>query len=303
MLSDTVTAYIKLRHATGFKFAKSAGMLKSFAAFAEAQGDAVVRVSTALEWAALATSPQQRHQRLLLMRRFALVVKAEDARHEVPPVDSHGSPLRRRTPHIYTQAKISQILRTAADLPPKGTIRPIMYTTLFGLLAATGLRISEALALKCGDISEDGLIVRKTKFKKSRLLPLHETTWNALAAYMSIREQHKADDDHLFILQSGRVPVHETVRAVFIQLAISVGLRDEQRRRGPCLHDLRHTFAVRSLEQCGRDRDDVARHMVALSTYLGHVHATGTYWYLEATPILLKQIAETAENMHQGVGQ
>ena len=270
-------------------------------AFAEPRGDDVVRAATVLEWAGLASSQRQRRNRLLLMRRIALKLKAEDSRHEVPSLDLSGPAPKRKTPHIYTTDEICRLLQAAASIPPQGTIKPAMYTTLFGLLAATGLRIAEALALRLSDISEDGLIIRETKCKKTRLVPLHETTRRSLDAYISIRKQHKTDCDSVFILPSGNAPVYETVRETFVHLTISAGLREKgANRRGPRIHDLRHTFAVRSLEQCGRDRDEVARHIAALSTYLGHTVVASTYWYLEATPILLQQIADATESMHQG---
>jgi len=303
MLNDIMTAYVELHHATGFKFEIQASMLRCFVAFAEARGDEVVRATTVLEWAALASSPRQRCRRILLMRRFALAVKVEDPRHEVPPLDASPTSLfKRNPPYIYTADDITRLLQAAARMPPQNTIKPVMYTTLFGLLVATGLRIGEALALRMSDISEDGLIIRNTKCRKNRLVPLHETTRQALDAYMVIRKRYKTSDDSIFILRTGHAPVHETVRTTFLQLAVSVGLREKlSGRHGPRIHDLRHTFAVRSLEQCGHSRDEVTRHMAALGTYLGHTLAVSTYWYLEATPILMKQIAEAAEGMHQGV--
>jgi integrase len=300
MLSDAVTRYVELRRATGFRFLDEGRMLKSFAAFAEARGDVVVRTATTLEWAALGSSQPRRHKRLLMVRSFALAAKAEVAHHEVPPADAFGAPkFKRPVPHIYTPDEIARLIQAAARLGPKGSIRPIMYATLFGLLAATGLRVSEALALKFSDITEDGLIIRNTKFKKSRLVPLHETVRRALENYVSVRSLHQSDDA-LFISNSGRVREYTGVNLTFLQLARAIGLRGPSGQRGPRIHDLRHTFAVRSLEQCGRDRDDVARHMIALSTYLGHTHIRHTYWYLEATPLLMKQIAEATEALCLG---
>lgn len=301
MLSDAVTAYVDLRRATGFKYRCPARLLTSFAAFAAVRGDAVVRTATVLEWAALAPSPQQRRNRLLTVRRCAVMLHAEDPRHEVPPADALGhATVKRRSPYIYTPEEVSRLVQAAARLRPQASIKPAMYATLFGLLAATGLRVSEALALRCHDVTEDGLIIRNTKFRKSRLVPLHETTRKALDAYLAVRRRHKTFDDTLFVATSGRAPSYNTVGGVFRRLARAIGLRNEANRRGPRIHDLRHTFAVRSLEQCGPGRDDVARHMVALSTYMGHAKVAHTYWYLEATPILMRQIAEAAETLHRG---
>jgi integrase len=175
-----------------------------------------------------------------------------------------------------------------------------MYSTLFGLLAATGMRISEALALRLEDITADGLIIRQTKFQKSRLLPLHETTRRALDKYLSARARLGTLDGALLVSTTGKALSYNTVMAVFLRLARSIGLRGGPGRPGPRIHDLRHTFAVRSLEQCRHDREAVARHIVALSTYLGHAHVTDTYWYLHATPIMMGQIAEAGEALHRG---
>jgi integrase len=301
MLNDDITAYVKLRRAAGFKFESEARVLKNFIVFAEAQGDTLVRVATVLEWAATTPSLKQRRKRLLMVRRFALAVKAEDPNHEVPAADALGHTKRERPPpYIYTAKEITSLMHAAAHMQTSNPIKPTMYATLFGLLAATGLRISEALALRCDDIIEDGLIVRMTKFKKSRLVPLHETTRRALDSYLSVRKQHNALNAFLFISISGRVLPYQTVLDTFRRLASSIGLREAHSPQGPRIHDLRHTFAVRSLEQCGCDRDEVARHMVALSTYMGHACVTDTYWYLQATPVLMKQIAEVAERQQQG---
>lgn len=206
---------------------------------------------------------------------------------------------RRRMPHIYTPDEISRLMAAAAMLPAAWD-RPLTYTTLFGLLAATGMRISEALALRLDDITTDGLVIRRTKFQKSRLLPLHDTTRSALDQYVSVRRRMAASAETLFVSGKGNALSDNTVRAVFLRLTRSLDLRGKPGQRAPRIHDLRHTYAVRSLEQCGRDPNMVARHLLALSTYLGHAHVTDTYWYLEATPILMAQIAEVSEAAHQG---
>ena len=143
-------------------------------------------------------------------------------------------------------------------------------------------------------------MIRQTKFKKSRLLPLHATTWEALDRYVSARQRFGTLNDALFVSTTGTPPSYPTVIAIFLRLARSTGLRGQPGQPGPRIHDLRHTFAVRSLEQCRPDRNAVGRHIVALSTYLGHAHVTDTYWYLQATPTLMGQIASAGEALHQG---
>jgi integrase len=301
MLSADMERYVELKRAAGFKFNDQASLLKNFVAFTEAYGDEFVRAHRVLNWAASAPSPQQRHKRLLAVRRFALAMRAEDDRHEVPAADGLGSGhFERRPPHIYTPDEIVRLINAAAMMKPAGSIRPLMYATLFGLLAATGLRISEALALRIEDVTEDGLIIRETKFRKSRLVPLHDTTKEVLAVYVSVRTRLGTVSSSLFVSTSGMAPAYSTIVTFFLRLARSIGIRDEPGQRGPRIHDLRHTFAVRSLEQCRHDREQVARHIVALSTYLGHTHVRDTYWYLQATPLLLEQIAKAAEALYRG---
>ena len=174
-----------------------------------------------------------------------------------------------------------------------------MYTTLLGLIAATGMRIAEALALQVDDVTADGLVIRETKFQKSRLLPLHDTVRQALDGYLIARRDVPGGST-LFVSRAGRPLPYNSVRNVFLALLDRTDLRRAHAGRDPRIHDLRHTFAVRSLESCSHDRTAVARHIVALSTYLGHAHVTGTYWYLHATPVLMGQIAEAGEALLTG---
>lgn len=300
MLSKALTYHVELHRGLGFKFHNQHGLLRSFVSFAEAHGETFVHVDRVLEWARQAPSSAQRRNRLVTVRRFALALHAEDSRHEVPPADALGREMfRRRMPYIYTPDEISRLLAAAAMLPTDSD-RPLTYATLFGLLAATGMRVSEALALHLDDITTDGLVIRRTKFQKSRLLPLHDTTRSALDQYLLVRRQMASSAATLFVSGKGDVLGYNTVRAVFLRLIRSADLRGKPGQRVPRIHDLRHTYAVRSLEQCGSDPDTVARHLLALSTYLGHAHVTDTYWYLEATPILMARIAEVSEAAYQG---
>ena len=301
MLSDNLARHVALHDALGFRFRTQRLLLRNFVRFAELRGDRFINTARVLTWAVQAPSPEQRRNRLLNVRRFAIAMHAEDARHEVPAADALGRGLfRRKLPYIYSADEIQRLLAAAASLPPAGTIRPLTYTMLFGLLAATGMRISEALALRLGDITEDGLIVTKTKFKKSRLIPLHSTARKALNSYLSFRLRLATRSNALLIANTGAPPAYETAASLFRQLSRQIGLRGDPGQPGPRIHDLRHSFAVRSLEGCPCDRDSVSRHILALSTYLGHAHVTDTYWYLQATPILMVQIAEAGEALQRG---
>lgn len=299
MLSDDCKRYVTLHHALGFKFRIQAGLLRSFVAFAEGRGDDVVRTVCVVEWAREAPSPAQRRNRLLTVRRFALAMRAEDQRHEVPSADAFGRAQHERIrPHIWTDEEITRLLRATDMLGPAGAARPLMYRTLFGLLSATGLRSCEALALRVRDLGEDGLLILETKFKKSRLVPIHPSTRHALNIWLDAYPA--CADAPLLRSDAGTSPSYNTVGAVFRKLTRDVGIRPPAGEPGPRLHDLRHTFAVRSLEQCGSDRAAIDRHMVALSAYLGHAHVTDTYWYLQATPTLMTAIAEAGETLQRG---
>jgi hypothetical protein len=182
MLSQDLARYIDQQRSLGFKFRLQHILLRGFVAFAEEGGDRYIRSDRVLTWAACAPSPEQRRSRLLTARRFALALRAENGRHQVPAADALGHAVaKRRTPYIYPSDEIARLLRAAANLQPAGSVRPVMYTTLLGLLTATGMRIAEALALRLDDMTPDGLVIRQTKFQKSRLLPLHPTTKGALA--------------------------------------------------------------------------------------------------------------------------
>ena len=300
MLGSTVERHIALHHATGYLFRGQSCLLRSFARYAESKGDEVVRATTAVEWAALGPTAPTRYGRLNVVRRFARLVQAEDPQHEVPPAGVFGGRPRRRMPYIFSQEEIRALLDAAARLGPRHSLRPRAYVALLGLIAATGLRISEALALRIGDITGSGLVIRETKFRKSRLVPLHPTTRDALDAYLQARAEFAEGDDAVFLSEWRTQMSYSTVLTTFLSLVRSIGIHPGAGRPGPRIHDLRHTFAVRSLEQCTGDRDAVRRHTLALSTYLGHAHVADTYWYFQATPSLLADIAIQGEALAKG---
>jgi integrase len=167
---------------------------------------------------------------------------------------------------------------------------------LFGLLACTGLRISEAIRLRSSDITSDGLLIRNTKFRKSRLVALHDSTRTALDRYLLQRQALASLDDHVFVSLRGAPLIRECVDGVFRELVKRIGLPQGAGLPRITPHSLRHTFAVRALQTCPDGRERIARHMVALSTFLGHVDAAATYWYLQATPELLRDIASCSEH-------
>ncbi|MBN8750948.1 Tyrosine recombinase XerC [Xylophilus ampelinus] len=297
-MSDHVDRYVAIKRALGYSFIDQALVLKRFAAFAA--GDEFLNTARVITWASLASSQVRSAEWFRVARNFAIAMHAEDERHEIPPRDVFGKARRLRPPpHILAVEDIERVMRRALLLPPTASLTPYTYYYLFGLLATTGLRVSEATSLVRTDLGPDGLVIRETKFHKSRLVPIAASTQSALAAYLRLRGRIGGADPHVFVLSNGKPPDHATVTRTFVKLARACGLRSSS-GRGPRLHDLRHSFAVRSLERCGSDRGAVDRHMLALSTYLGHASIADTYWYLEATPVLTRQIALAAEALSAG---
>jgi integrase/recombinase XerD len=299
MLTKAVESYIAMRRACGFAFQSEGTCLQGFAAFSDARGHYHVRSDIAIEWARQARSTRQRARRLGIVIRFARYAHAEDTRHELPAPVLGSETTPRPVPYIFPPEVIQQLMQ-AASRSGYRTLRRATYSTLFGLLACTGLRLSEAIHLRYEDLTQDGLVIRRTKFRKSRLVPLHDTTRAALDRYLEQRRPYALLDDHVFIsLRRKPLLVHDAERA-FRTAARDIGLRREPGRPRPTIHALRHTFAVRALEACPDDRDRITQHMVALSTYLGHGHVAHTYWYLEATPQLMGDISERCERFVTG---
>jgi site-specific recombinase XerD len=168
------------------------------------------------------------------------------------------------------------------------------------LLAVTGLRPSEGRKLKLTDLTTDGLVIRASKFRKTRLVPLHATTTAALQSYLAKRSKVAGHDEHLFVSKCGRQLPRRTVSRTFHKVVEAAGIARRSGRSSPHLMDLRHTFAVRVLERCPDNRDHVRRHMLALTTYMGHARVEDTYWYLESTPELMVDIARATETFVKG---
>jgi integrase len=294
MLIASVDRYLLLRQTLGYKLRELSGSLRAYAHFADLRGDTHVRASTALEWATKGPSLHARHIRLRNVVRLARFLHAEDAANEVPANHFHA-PVRRRLPYVYSPEEIAGLLKAASGLRQSYPLRRQVYTTLLGLIAATGLRISEALNLRLSDVLPDGVLqIRHTKFRKSRLVPMHPTVAAALDRYLEQRRRLAVKDDHTFLSAGDGQIAYGMVRYTFHRIRQSAGIAPS-RSRPPRIHDLRHTFATRALEQCPFRGGAVARHFVALATYMGHRDMASTYWYLEATPELMTDIAAAAE--------
>ena len=299
MLTEAVESYIALRRACGFAFRSEGTCLRGFAAFSDAKGQHHVRSDIAIEWARQARSMRQRARRLGIVIRFARYAQAEDPRHELPAPVLGPEKAPRPVPYIFAREDIQRLIQ-AVSRSGYRTLRRATYSTLFGLLACTGLRLSEAIHLRYADITADGLVIRHTKFRKSRLVPLHDTARAALERYLEQRRPYAPLDDHVFISLRRKPLLIADAERAFWTAACKIGLQREPGRPRPTIHALRHTFAVRALEACPDDRDRITQHMVALSTYLGHGHVAHTYWYLEATPQLMGDISERCERFVMG---
>jgi len=293
-----VESYLAVRRAAGFTLSNTEYILRSFATFATDRNQTHIRTATAIDWASLAGSVAQRHTRYQTVCRFAQYLRLEDSRHESPPPNHFGYRKSRRVPRIYSRDEIDGLVLAAMRLPPSESLQPRTYAALISLLAATGLRISEALGLLVSDITPNGLLIRKTKFQKTRLVPLHDTAVAGLARYLTHRQETRRGGEHLFVSDDGQPLVYRKVRSVFRTLLKSAGLEPSD-GRWPRIHELRHTFAVRALESSPTGRQRIGQHMLALATYLGHVNIDATYWYLESTPELLGEIAVIAESFMQ----
>jgi integrase len=295
MLTELVKSYVEMKRACGFSFGIQGSLLRRFAEFSEERGRRYVCAQTAIEWAGAAPTVYQSARRLGHVIRFARYLRAEDARHELPPPIFGGQRRPRRVPYIFSKDEIRRIVQTTSQLGQRALCRET-YSTLFALLACTGLRVSEAIQLRYEDVTRDGLIIRRSKFKKSRIIPLHESTQAALQRYIEHRRAYEAFDDHVFI-SLRRKPLRLLgVEHAFRTTVNKIGLPRGPGLPRPTPHALRHSVAVRALETCPCDRDRITQHTVALSTYLGHYSAAETHWYLQATPQLMASIAERCES-------
>jgi site-specific recombinase XerD len=297
MLTESIDRYLQVHRSLGLRFVSQEFLLRSYERFAAQRAEQHVRTTTAVEWAGSAPSAYQREHRLRVVRQFAEHARAEDTMHEVPPRSIFAQRYTRRSPYIFSPGEIERLLTAASRLRPAG-IRPITYCTLFGLLDCTGMRIGEALALRVADVTQDGLVIRRSKFGKTRLVPLHATAEAALRRYLARRIQLITTTDRLFLSIRKRPLRYLPVLRTFHSLLQEVGLAKVDRR--PRIHDIRHTWAVRALERSPDGPELTGRHLLAVSTYLGHANAACTYWYLQATPHLFHRIADACAPIVEG---
>lgn len=300
-LGTAAEAYLLLRRRLGYALKGADGLLGDFASFVHENGGGIITTDLALRWAMRPrqAQPATWAARLALARRFAVHHKSSDPRTEVPPTGLLPERYRRQRPYIYSAAEIRRVLEATAELCSARGVRALTYTTLFGLLAATGMRVSEVVALddEYVDLERGVLTIRHAKFDSSRFVPLHATTVRALQDYVLKRDAAlpRLATSAFFVSERRRRVTVWSTRYNFALVSRQVGLREptEHHRhgRGPRLHDLRHRFAAETLLRWYRAGEDVERQMPKLSAYLGHVHVNDTYWYIEAVPELLELAA------------
>ena len=299
MLTQTVDNYLKIRRACGFKLGCQGKLLQSFARFSDLRRKHYVCSDAAIEWAGLGSSVPQRARRLSEVIRFSRYMRAEDPLHELPPPVFGIEKRLRPIPYIFSHDEIQRFVQAATEIRCH-SFRGKTYSTLFALLACTGLRVSEATALRYEDITPDGLVIKATKFCKSRLVPLHETAEVGIHRYLEHRRPYAPYEDHVFVSLQKKPLLPWDVYRTFKTVAKKIGLEQRADSPRPTPHSFRHTFAVRALESCTGSRDQITKHMLALSTYLGHCKIHHTYWYLEAVPELMKDIAQRCETYFKG---
>ena len=303
VLGEHLDRYLTIRRALGFKLVDARRLLNDFVTFADAAGQSTITIEIALSWANLppATSHAYRSQRMRAVRGFARYLHGLDPSVEVPPLDLLPARKHRPTPYIYTDRDVAAVMGAACRLRPP--LLAATTQTVIGLLACTGIRIGEALRLDREDIdsAHQLLLIRDSKFGKSREVLIHPGTIQALAGYAKMRERLRptairaACSSPPAARGSGarRSPRRSTRCCADAGLVTSGS-------RPPTAHDLRHTFAVNTLLRWYRHGDDVAARMPLLSTYLGHVDPAATYWYLSAAPELLGLAARRLELASDG---
>lgn len=292
-LTKAIHHYLALRRSLGFKLRDAGMVLAKFAVFMEQRNADCITTQLALDWAQQPGNAQPTHwaQRLSHVRCFARHHVASDPKTEVPPPGLLPFRPARARPYLYSVDEVQRLLEQALQLSPATQLRRWTYHALLGLLSVTGMRIGEALRLRLDDVDLDNgvLTVRGTKFGKSRLVPIHASTRDVLASYRTRRASLLGDCDaiHFFVTRTGHRVDGGDVRRTFYHLSRQIGLRGAHDSHGPRLHDFRHRFAVETLLGWYRCAQDVERRLPVLSTYLGHVRVSDTYWYLSAHPQLM----------------
>lgn len=309
-LHRAVSEYLELRRSLGFKLVNHEPCLREFVSFLARKETSRITTALAVQFATLhpQQQPKVKAARYSTVRGFARYRIGAEPATEIPPCGVVRGCSWRPRPYLYSDQEVSRLLAAAHRLVPTYDLRPWTYYCFFGLLAVTGLRLSEALNLQCEDIdwAEGLLTIRKTKFGKSRLVPLHASTVKVLAAFAKRRARFLAQGrdgslPHFFVTKFGTPLQEGSVYRVFWALSKQIGIRDGTASHQPRLHDLRHRFAIKTLLRWYRAGEKVDRRLPELSTYLGHVQVADTYWYLSCTPELMAAAGNRMERRWEGV--
>ncbi len=293
-LRRALVSYLALRRALGFKLDRSEYELGKFVRYARAQSSPFLTTSMALQWATQSSgaSPHTWAKLLCMVRGFAKYLHGSDARHEVPPPDAIPYRKNRHHPYIYSDEDVAALIQQARSI--RFPLVAASYATLFGLLAVTGMRLGEALALDLTDVDWNTglLLIRNSKFDKSRQVPLHLTTLDALHKYDRLRGKvfPSSTIPSFFVSLAGTRIVEQNVHMTFVRLIRKNGLFEKRPR--PRVHDLRHSFAVKTIRHWYKTGLEVEPRLPMLSTFLGHVSPSSTYWYMTATPELMSLAAK-----------
>lgn len=302
-LRQALENYLRMRRCLGFKLAKEGVRLPKFLSFMEERKVRFVTAPLALDWALQSSGCRGPLDRLRIVRGFAKYVAALDARTEVPPATLLPWRYVRPRPYLYSEDEISRLLEAAwtrsTREQPRGT-----YCCLFGLLAVSGLRVGEAINLEVQDVdlTQRILTIRGTKFGKSRFVPLHPTTAKELSKYKKRRDEFLADrrSPYFFVNRKGTRLFHSDINRIFTIISVKAGVRKSISGRGPRPHDFRHTFAVRTLIRWYQAGVDIERRLPVLSTFLGHVLVSNTYWYLTEHPELMRLAVQRLDARWEG---
>lgn len=300
VFKKAVRDYLNLRRSLGYKMVNAGPLLSDFVSFMGKEGAEHITIPLALKWAQKKpATPAEWARRLTAVRCFARYWSATDPKTQIPPWSLLPHRPKRACPYIYTSQEIDRLLTTARQL---GGRLGLTYYCLLGLLAVTGLRISEVLNLKIQDVDlvNGILVIVGSKFGKSRLVPIHASTQRVLRRYA--RERDRAFGRTLsffFVSRRGNRLDGGQVRRTFYRLSRKIGLRGTHASYGPRLHDFRHRFAVQALVSWYRSGQDPERRLPVLSTYLGHGHVSDTYWYLSICPELMGLVVKRIEKHWQ----
>lgn len=295
-MATHVEAFLAERQSLGFcTTGPSASQLRSFAQFCDGSGHTgALTTNIAIEWAkgqAHTDGPRAWARRLDILRSFATYLSRVDPDTEFPQTRIFGKSQRRATPHIYTEEEVMALLAAARHLEPMDGLRPAAYEAFYGLIAATGLRVSEAVKLRCADVdlASQCLTVRMTKFSKSRHVPFHSTTANALTDYLAVRDRFlpRVTEEPFFVSTPERSLKSRAAHWTFQKLRKEAGIVARGAYPEVRIHDFRHTFICRCIQRWQADGADIDNAIAALSTYVGHAKISDTYWYLTGIPDLM----------------